>query len=72
MSVQCISCQKFSIQDAPRDWRALGFGHCALREKFIMHSASRNRDCLDHAQADVDVVAKRRKWLAERMIEVES
>lgn len=65
--VQCVSCEKFSIQDAPPEWRAKGFGHCALREKFIMHSALREHDCKHHASADAEVVAKRRAWLNERI-----
>lgn len=63
---QCISCQRFTFQQASREWLDLGFGNCSLREKFVMYSARIERDCEHHSPADTDVTAKRIAWLEAR------
>jgi len=66
MSVQCISCQKFSFKECGSEFPKLGYGNCSLDAKFVMYGAMRHRDCGTFDVADADVVDKRKSWLQER------
>lgn len=62
MTVQCITCSRFSFERAAEEWRKQGFGHCELRERFINHGATRERDCPQHQPAAPEVVEKRERF----------
>lgn len=68
MTVKCVSCSRFSFKEVDKEWLAQGFGHCDLREKFIVHGARRDRDCATFAAADGDTTAKRLAWLQEKKL----
>ena len=70
MTVQCVSCSRFSFKEVSKEWLAQGFGLCDQREKFIVYGAKRERDCATFAAADANVVAKRIEWLKAREAEI--
>ena len=65
MTVQCITCQHFSLRDADR-MAAHGFGLCAQRQSHEFMSASFQRLCGKHSELDAEVVAKRKSWMESR------
>lgn len=63
MTVQCITCQHFSLRDAGQMARQ-GYGHCGLeRSKATFQSADFERQCRQFEAADTDTAAKRQAWL---------
>lgn len=65
-TVQCIACHRFSFQKTSKEWVSKGFGNCELREPFIVHGATKDRDCGTFFAAPDAIVEKRRAWLKER------
>jgi len=65
MTVQCITCQHFSLRDAGR-MAAQGFGLCAQRRPHEFMSATFQRVCAKHAELDAEAVAKRKAWMEAR------
>ena len=65
MTVQCITCQYFSLRSAGR-MASHGFGVCAKKAAYEFMSASFQRVCDKHAELDAEAVAKRRAWMEGR------
>lgn len=65
MTVQCITCQHFSLRSAG-PMASQGFGVCAQRRPHEFMSATFQRVCAKHAELDADAVAKRKAWLEAR------
>lgn len=66
MSVACYSCASFSFKRVKEEWSRMGFGHCAHREPFIVHSATKDRDCDQHDPDAAEVVTARSEWIRRR------
>ena len=62
MTVQCITCQHFSLRSAGR-MASYGFGNCAKKPSYEFESASYQRVCSKHSEVETDSAAKRKKWL---------
>lgn len=65
MTVQCITCQHFSLRDSGR-MAAQGFGLCAHRRQHEFVSARFQRMCGSHADLNAEAVAKRKAWMEAR------
>ena len=63
MTVQCVSCSKFSLQDAGKEFAALGFGQCSEKSGGAYSSARYSRECSIFDLAPAVVIEKRREWL---------
>jgi hypothetical protein len=63
MTVQCINCSKFSLQDAGKEFAQLGFGQCSERRGGAYHSARYSRECSIFDRAADLVIEKRLKWM---------
>lgn len=61
-TVQCITCQHFTLRTAGSMARE-GFGNCAQRRPHEFMGATYQRVCAKYAELDADAVAKRREWL---------
>lgn len=66
MTVQCIACQNFSLQDAGKEFAALGFGQCSKKVGMAHQSARYPRECSTFSPADEGVAEKREAWLKGR------
>lgn len=71
MSVNCISCRRFTVKDrmtherSDKGMRAQGLGRCqADPDPARYYPAERPRDCTNHAQLDPDQVQQRRAYMA--------
>lgn len=62
MTVQCITCQHFSLRNAGR-MATHGFGICTKRAMHEFMSATFQRMCSTHAELDAEAVAERKKWV---------
>lgn len=62
MTVQCITCQYFSLRSAGR-MASHGFGNCAKKPAYEFESASLQRQCPKHTEVEAEAAAKRRQWL---------
>lgn len=60
---QCVSCTHFSLRDAG-EMAQRGCGRCAHDAPHTYYSAMRERECGKFNAAEVDVVDKRKEWLA--------
>lgn len=67
MTVQCVTCQHFSLRDAGR-MAAHGFGNCASRARHVFLSATFERECKTHVGLDADSINKRLAWLGEPVV----
>ena len=62
-TVQCIACQNFSYQDAPRGMSSDGgFGRCKFDKSYQFASATYPRYCPKFVAAEQGVVDKRIAW----------
>ncbi|MCI2809372.1 hypothetical protein [Eoetvoesiella caeni] len=67
MTVQCIACQHFSYQNAPRQIASDGgYGHCAFDPACRFSSAIYEHHCPKFKAADKETVDKRHAWRDER------
>lgn len=64
MTVQCVTCQHFSLRESPMARQ--GFGLCAHKPAHQFMSASFQRVCAKHAELDAEAVAKRKAWVEAR------
>ena len=62
MSARCMDCSKFSVKSASEEWQRRGYGCCAKREKFIVFSAAKCRECGHFEEADTEVIRRRSAW----------
>lgn len=66
MTVECITCDRLSLRDAPAMARQ-GLGRCSLRPRVgVFVSVSFARDCAKHTQASEKTVGARRAWMAKK------
>lgn len=66
MTVECITCDRLSLRDAPSMARQ-GLGRCSLRKHAgVFVSIAYARDCAKHAPASDKTQAARRAWMAKR------
>lgn len=65
MTVQCITCQHFSMRESARA-AYQGFGHCAKAQPYEYMSAVYKRICQSHVQHDESAIAARKAWLEGR------
>lgn len=66
MTVECITCDRLSLRDAPAMARQ-GLGRCSLRKRAgVFVSVSFARDCAKHTQASEKTVGARRAWMAKK------
>lgn len=63
MTVECVTCERFSLRGAPL--ARSGFGLCEAKNGSVNVSATFPRKCKDHAAADGGLVEKRRVWLVK-------
>lgn len=62
MTVECITCDRLSLRDAPAMARQ-GLGRCSQRPRTgVFVSIAFARDCAKHAQASDKTVNARRAW----------
>lgn len=64
MTVQCITCQHFTLRDSPLARQ--GFGKCAKGKAYQFMSAVYRKVCGRHIEVDADAAAKRRAWMEGR------
>ena len=66
MTVECITCDRLSLRDAPAMARH-GLGRCSLRERAgVFVSIAYARDCAKHSPASDKTQAARRAWMAKK------
>ena len=66
MTVECITCDRLSLRDAPAMARQ-GLGRCSLRPRTgVFVSIAFARDCAKHTQASEKTVGARRAWMAKK------
>lgn len=62
MTVECITCDRLSLRDAPAMARQ-GLGRCAVRPRTgVFVSIAFARECAKHAPASDKTVNARRAW----------
>lgn len=66
MSVQCVTCSRFTLRGAPMARE--GFGCCSLKKPSESVSARYPRECRSHEQAEADVVEKRVAWFKSNSV----
>jgi hypothetical protein len=66
MTVRCVSCEKFSLKDAPAMAR-LGFGHCDYDRAAVFKSSVFERACAKHEKAPGETESKRIEWLRKQI-----
>ena len=64
MTVQCITCQHFTLRESPLARQ--GFGKCAKGKAYQFMSAVYERMCARYTPLDAEAVAKRRAWVEGR------
>lgn len=62
MTVQCITCQHFSLRKAGR-MASHGFGNCAKKPSHQFESATYQRACDKHSELEAEAVSKRKTWV---------
>ena len=66
MTVECITCDRLNLRDAPAMARQ-GLGRCSLRKRAgVFVSISFSRDCAKHVPASAENVEARRVWRAKK------
>ena len=66
MTVECITCDRLSLRDAPSMARQ-GLGRCSLRQRAgVFVSIAFARDCAKHSPASDKTVNARRAWMAKK------
>jgi hypothetical protein len=65
MTVECITCDRFSFKPVDPKLARCGFGACALRPAWEAQSAVYPRECPHHDPAPAEKVEKGRTWLAK-------
>ena len=66
MKVECITCDRLNLRDAPAMARQ-GLGRCSLRKRAgVFVSISYARDCAKHSPASDKTVTARRAWMAKK------
>lgn len=61
MTVQCITCQHFSLRESPMARQ--GFGKCAKARTYQFMSAVYERVCARFTPLNEEAAAKRQEWL---------
>ena len=61
MTVQCITCQHFTLRESPLARN--GFGKCVTGRAYEFMSAVYERVCARFAPVEAEAAAKRRAWL---------
>lgn len=64
MTVQCITCQHFTLRESPLARQ--GFGKCAKGRAYEFMSAVYERVCARYTPLDAETTAKRREWMEAR------
>jgi len=64
MTVQCITCQHFTLRESPLARQ--GFGKCAVGRAYQFMSAVYERACIRFTPLNEEAAAKRQEWLGER------
>lgn len=64
MTVQCITCQHFTLRESPLARQ--GFGKCVKGKAYEFMSAVYERVCARFTPLDEEAAAKRRVWLEAR------
>ncbi len=67
-AVRCITCERFNLHDAGRDWAVLGFGMCEANKGEAYRSAKYARECSTFIPASAESVEKRENWLKEKKL----
>lgn len=63
-TVQCITCQHFTLRESPLARQ--GFGKCVKGRAYEFMSAVYERACARFAPVEAETAAKRRAWLEGR------
>jgi len=61
LTVQCITCQHFTLRESPLARN--GFGKCVTGRAYEFMSAVYERVCARFAPVEAEAAAKRRAWL---------
>ena len=61
MTVQCITCQHFTLRESPLARQ--GFGKCVKGRAYQFMSAVYERVCARYTPLDAETAAKRLEWL---------
>lgn len=64
MTVQCVTCEHFTLRDSPMARE--GYGKCAVGKSYRFESALYSHLCEKHVELDAEQVQKRRQWLEAR------
>ena len=65
MSVDCITCDNFSLRTAG-DMAKRGFGNCKHSDPWVFQSATKPRECAQHAPAALGQAEERRAWIEKQ------
>lgn len=61
MTVQCLTCQHFTLRESPLARQ--GFGKCVKGRAYELMSAAYERVCARFAPVEAETAEKRRAWL---------